>query len=372
MKQNKNVRKFTAILFTVSMVALFLANVSYVSAADEYTLVFKTLPEKLVAHDNPFVQPPKESYFTLVVEAYDKATAQLAKDVNIQLTLTHDKKGLLLPSGFPWVEGTTLLVQESFAKDGKLEVGQFLFPLRGDYNIHATAISKDGRSGELAATIYLPEPGFQIRNWVLFNGAILLIGLVVGLIYGRSLKKQGKADLSSFLIGVLLISIVVLSLPFVAAHEGEDEEPHKIELVDKQVEVRTNPEIPDIGTPTQFNFVFKDEATGKLLDNVKVHFKYENQEEKFMVIDTEFFSETGNPSLVYGIFDGAPHKLTLDVEATEKSSIKFQAIHREYEEIMAVAHDPPRQQQFVALFIMIMVWLIGLTIGAVLKRTVYS
>lgn len=374
MKQNKNVKKFTAIIFAVSMVALFLANLSIVSAAGEYNLVFKITPENVVAHDNPFVEVPESSYFTLTIEAYDKATNQLAKDVNVQLSITHDKDSLLLPSGFPWVEGTTLLVQESFAKNGKLTVNKFLFPLRGTYKIHATAISKDGKSGELDTSIYAKEPGFQIRFWALFHGAILLVGLIVGLAYGKSLRNQGKANLSTFLIGVFLISIVVLSLPFVVAHEGEEheEEPHKIEFVDKQVEVRTNPEIPDIGTPTQFNFVFKDETTGKLLDNVKVHFKYENQEEKFMVIDTEFVSETGTPSLVYGIFDGAPHKLTLDVEATEASSTKFEPIHREYETITAVAHDPPRTTQFVALFIMILAWLIGLMIGAVLKRTVYS
>jgi len=375
MKQNKIfLRVGLSFLFIFIVATLFLANLSLVSAANEYNLVFKTSPENVVAHDNPFVEVPESSYFTLTVEAYDKATNQLAKDVNVQLTVTHDKDSLTLPSGFPWVEGTTLLVQESFAADGRLTVGKFLFPLRGNYKIHATAISKDGKSGELDTSIYAKQPVFQIRNWALFHGAILLVGLIVGLVYGKSLRDHGKANLSTFLTGVFLVSIVVLSIQFVAAHEGEEheEEPHKIELIDKQVEVRTNPEIPDIGTPTQFNFLFKDETTGKLLDNVKVHFKYENQEEKFMVIDTEFVSETGNPSLIYGIFDGAPHKLTLDVEPTEKSSVNFEPIHREYETIMAEAHDPPRTTQFVALFIMIMAWLIGLTIGAVLKRTVYS
>ena len=75
---------------------------------------------------------------------------------------------------------------------------------------------------------------------------------------------------------------------------------------------------------------------------------------------------------VYGIFDGAPHKLTLDVEPTDASSTKFEPIHREYDGIMAIVHNPPRTTQFVALFIMIMAWLIGLTIGAVLKRTFYN
>ena len=360
--------------FLLTMLMVLVLQVIAVSAANDYNLVFKTSPENVVAHDNPFVEVPDSSYFTLTVEAYDKATNQLAKDVNIQLTLTHDKDSLTLPSGFPWDEGTTLLVHESFAADGRLIVSKFLFPLRGTYKIHATAISKDGKSGELDTSIYARQPGFQIRNWALFHGAILLVGLIVGLVYGKSLRDHGKANLSTFLTGVFLVSIIVLSLPFVVAHEGEEheEEPHKIELVDKQVELRTNPEIPDIGTPTQFNFIFKDEATGKLLDNVKVHFKYENQEEEFMVIDTEFISETGNPTLIYGIFDGAPHKLTLDVEPTEKSSVKFEPIHREYETIMAEAHDPPRTTQFVALFIMIVAWLLGLTIGAVLKRTFYS
>ncbi len=370
MEQNKI---FQVALFAFSIIALFIANLSFVSAANEYTLIFKTVPEKLVAHDNPFVEVPESSYFTLTVEVYDKATNQLAKDVNIQLSVTHDKNSLLLPSGFPWVEGTTLLVQESFAKNGKLNVGKFLFPLRGNYKIKATAVSKDGKNGELDTSIYARQPGFQIRNWALFHGAILLVGLIVGLVYSKSLKKQGKASLSALLMSLFLITMVILSFPFIIAHEGEEaEEPHKIEQVDKQIEVRTNPEIPDIGTPTQFNLLFKDEKTGKLLDNVKVHFKYENQEEKFMVIDTEFVSETGNAALIYGIFDGAPHKLTLDVEPTDASSTKFEPIHREYDGIMAVVHNPPRTTQFVALFIMIMAWLIGLTIGAVLKKTFYN
>ena len=375
MEQNKIFSRVgLSILFSATIAILFLANLSLVSAANDYNLVFKFSPENLVAHDNPFVEVPESSYFKLTVEVYDKATNQLAKDVNVQLSVTHDKNSLLLPSGFPWVEGTTLLVQETFTKEGKLTVSKFLFPLRGTYKIKATAVSKDGKSGELNTSIYAKQPGFQIRNWALFHGAILLVGLIIGLVYGKSLRKQGKANLSIFLMGALLVSIVILLLPGVIAHEGEEaeEEPHKIELVDKQVEVRTNPEIPDIGTPTQFNFLFKDEKTGKLLDNVKVRFKYENQEEKFMVIDTEFVSETGNAALIYGIFDGAPHKLTLDVEPTDASSTKFEPIHREYDGIMAIVHNPPRTTQFVALFIMIMAWLIGLTIGAVLKRTFYN
>ena len=87
--------------FLLTMLMVLVLQVIAVSAANDYNLVFKTSPENVVAHDNPFVEVPDSSYFTLTVEAYDKATNQLAKDVNIQLTLTHDKDSLLLPSGFP-------------------------------------------------------------------------------------------------------------------------------------------------------------------------------------------------------------------------------------------------------------------------------
>lgn len=346
----------------VTMLFVFMLCITAV-AAENYNIALSTIPEKVIARDNPFAHYEGKSP-SVEVKVTD-SQGMPAKDVTISLTITH-VDNLILPTGFPWVEGKELLSITSLEPDGILTVDEILFPLRGEYQVDINVMDAQGTVQNQKTMLKAAEPFKQSTlNSVLFLGTLLVFGFIVGWIFskGMSFGNKGQSKVTTMLVASLLLVSIV---PLVLAHsEAEAEETGIVHYEDGQTLFYTNPEKPDIGTVTTFILEVKDEH-GNPVNNAIAHIEFANEEEGFVVLTTSLFSQTGTFSWNYGIFDGAPHMAKISVEPTASSSVKFNKIEREYA-FAGEAHNPPWGAKLIATTVMLAAMVVGLLLGVYIR-----
>lgn len=348
--------------FVITLLFVFLMLASVV-AAEQYTIDFSTTPEQITARDNPFAHYEDLGALPQLTVAVMDSSGMAAEDVTITATVTH-VDNLILPSGFPWVQGKELFSVTSYEEDGILIVDGLLFPLRGDYTVDVTVLDGAGVSQTAQYTVTAAEPFSQSTlNGIIFVSVLVIFGFIVGLVFGKDLlakKAQGR------MFGLFMIA-VVLAVPFALAHTMEEfEESGAVHFEDEQVVFYTNPEVPDIGTKTYFYLDVKDE-NGMPIDNAVAHIELANEEEGFVVLDTIVSSQTGLFSFQYGIFDGAPHLATITISPTESSSSQFAPLEREYP-FAGEAHSPPITAKLIATLVMLCAMLVGFGAGVCVRR----
>ncbi len=368
MKEFNN-NKVLAMQILQKLIVFLLLLLTFVGTvvAEQYTIDFSTTPEQITARDNPFAHYDDLGDLPKLAVAVKDSNGKPANDVTITLTVTH-VDNLLLPSGFPWVEGKELLSVSSYEGDGLLTVDGLLFPLRGEYTIDVTVMDWTGNSQKETFIVEAAEPFKQSTlNAVIFLTVLLVFGFIVGLVFGKELVASKKAHGNIFAMFAFAV-LLVHAVPFVVGHSAEEmEETGVVHYEDSQVQFYTNPNDPDIGTRTYFTFEVKDE-NGKPVDNAVAQIELVNEEEGFIVLDAELFSQTGTFTFQYGIFDGAPHFATIRVQPTNKSSSLFASIEREFA-FAGTAHNPPLGAKLVAMIVMFLVMLVGFVAGVAVRAS---
>lgn len=350
----------------LSALILFLV-IMGTAAAEEYTIDFSTNPENIIARDNPFAHYDDLGDLPSVAVAVKDSAGKLAEDVTISMTITH-VDNLILPSGFPWVQGKELFSVSSLESDGTLTVDGLLFPLRGDYSVDVKVTDASGNQETGQFTVHASEPFRQSTlNGLIFLTALLLFGAITGYIFGKDLFASKKAQGRYVGLFSIFILCLLVAVPFVFSHSDEEmEETGVIHYEDEQVVFYTTPEMPDIGKETRFTFEVKDE-NGNLVNNAIASIELANEEEGFVVLETELFSQTGTFTFEYGIFDGAPHLATLHIEPTAASSFAFAPIEKAYA-FAGTAHNPPFSAKLIATGVMLATMLLGFALGVCVRK----
>ncbi len=350
-------------IFTLCFLFLLFAGTV---AAEQYNIKLATNPEKIIARDNPFAHYDDLGPLpSLAVSVKDSAGIS-AKDVTITITITH-VDNLLLPTGFPWIEGKELYSVTSDEENGILEITGLLFPLRGQYAVDVNVLDSTGNQQKKQFILDVAEPFKQSTlNAIIFIAALTIFGFIVGIVFGKDILLKKKAQSSLFVL-LFVLSISLVASTFVLAHSEEEiGQSGIVHYEDSQVMFYTIPSHPDIGTPTTFIFEVNDE-NGMPVNNAVASIEIANEEEGFVVLETELFSQTGTFNFNYGIFDGAPHIVTVHVKPTEKSSTQFAAIERAYG-FAAEAHNPPLSAKLIATTVMLVFMVFGFIIGVSVRR----
>jgi hypothetical protein len=316
-------------------------------------------PEEVVARDNPFAQYDDELP-SLHLAVMDDS-GQRAEDVTITLTVNH-VDNLILPSGFPWFQGAQIFSVTQWSETGELDVDALLFPLRGDYTVDVTVMDATGNTESESFMIDATEPFEQsTMNALFFLGALVVFGLFVGLVFGKDFRKKGQSKVASMmLVSLLLVSVTALA---VAAHEDGDGGDNYYE--DDVLTFYTTPEQPAVGEDTTFTFIVRD-ADGNSVNNAMAHVLLANDEEGFDVLEMDLFSQTGTFSFDYGIFDGAPHVISIHVEPTAESSTVFGTVDVDVP-FAGEASSPPFTAKLIAGVVMLVAMLIGFATGVCLR-----
>src|SRR3989338_10792064 len=137
--------------FVIILLFVFLMLTSVV-AAEQYTINFSTTPEQITARDNPFAHYEDLGALPQLTIAVTDSTGMAAKNMIITVIVTH-VDNLILPSGFPWVQGKELFSVTSYEEDGVLTVDGLLFPLRGDYAVDVSVLDSIGNQQKEQYTI---------------------------------------------------------------------------------------------------------------------------------------------------------------------------------------------------------------------------
>lgn len=344
---------FTLLLVTTSV------------AAEKYSIELSTTPEKIIARDNPFAHYDDLGDLPSLTVSVTEGNKP-AEDLTITTTITH-ADNLLLPTGFPWVEGKELLSVTNFEEDGTLTVDALLFPLRGEYTVDVKVRDVAGYTQSEQFTLNAEEPFWQSTlNGLIFLTALLVFGFIVGIVFGKNffISKRAMGSLNSIFIFILALGLLI---PVALAHSAEEiEETGVVHYEEDQMLFYTTPEIPDIGKETTFTFEVFDE-TGQRVNNAVAFVELANEEEGFVVLELELFSQTGIFSFDYGIFDGAPHLATIHVEPTATSSSVFTPINKEFA-FAGTAHNPPLSAKLIATAVMLATMVVGFGFGVFVRN----
>ncbi len=313
--------------------------------------------------------------FTL--EAVD-ASGKLLENALINLEISTPRATPWLTTDFPMVEGKKLLELEVAALKGKLEFQQVL-PIRGNYELLvkvAPLVANAFAPYQENLNFYVRENPIKYKYFAVVAAILLSIGLLGGWVIGGQEKlRDGEITPQSvrlLLSGLTVIAIVTLLFinitgEVAGAHGSEHE--HKTENIAPSVVKLQNLDVKIDGD--------KNTTVGKLAnlsvevnDNMGKPIKDAVLDVKAIALENDLtvFAYKGFPDqdgkLVWRsqFFDGAPHKVEVEVSNRQFSPIKVAQL-LEVEGI-----QPPMLTRLISLFYLTAIVGIGMTIGLLIQE----
>lgn len=244
---------------------------------------------------------------------------------HVTLVLTAPPAPTILATGFPRVEGTTLLRLDSALTNGGLTF-KYAFPLRGQYTVDLALTPVPGGPvfppTRVQQTLHLSEDPSVARNaWMLVAG-LFVLGGIAGVMFARSAAAQERRlafGLIALLLGGSILGIVqpvaadsshsTTAAPAASAHQvvqGDD---------GWTLDVQVQPSPVTVGQLAECTVTLRKdgeiftEATAIAL--VVVH-----QEEGHTVFETHLVAPKGQSTPSLQLYDGAPHTLTVTARPT--------------------------------------------------------
>lgn len=111
---------------------------------------------------------------------------------NVSIVLDSPKRNSIISTDFPVVEGTRLIETSGITKNGLLEM-DYLFPIRGNYNLSITAaplIKKSFPPAKKNFQFTIFENPNEVSNMYILWGILVLFGLISGIILGNSAVRS--------------------------------------------------------------------------------------------------------------------------------------------------------------------------------------
>lgn len=300
---------------------------------------------------------------------------------------------ILTPSPTPWfttdfpiVEGTKLLDIEGDAPTGEFQMQQ-VFPIRGTYQlqVNVTPIVANAFAPiEQTLKLTVPENPLKFRYFPLVLAVLLAIGFVGGwIIGGRQAIQTGEIAprrVRLLLSGVTVLAIVALlffdvSAELLQAHAGmamTEEAPtaNNSGLIQSQglkLELTGDAQTA-VGKIASFQAKLTDSQTNQPVSDAIFAVKATQLENNWVAFGYQGVPDaTGSLAWKEQLFDGAPHKIEVDVSPKPNSNRQFQPFQATREiEVEGIA--PPISVRLVGLFYFIVVLVLGLVVGLWLQR----
>ena len=363
---------FSALITLMGLISF----VPYSSAASpQPTVQLKTEPpiEKIV----PSGQPVK---FTL--QALD-AQGKRLKDAKISLSILTPRKTHWLTTDFPIVEGTQLLELAEIAPTGELEVQQVL-PIRGKYQLLVNVTPLKGQEfvpTQQTFTISVPESQDKYRNFVILAVILLLLGLAGGWVIGAKEKTQvgeiAPPKVRLLLSGATLVAIATLLTVNISAELAESHH-HQHSSQQGEAAASTAPALQvrwlgdvhaTVGQLAEMGVQLNDPNTGQMAKDAVIKVRAIGLEHNETVFAYQGVPDsTGKLTWKQQFFDGAPHKIEVEVAPQANASRQFQPFTRSQDvEVDGIA--PPLYIRLISLGYFTGILVLGLLLGLFLKRS---
>lgn len=332
-----------------------------------------------------------QSPVQLTLEARNQQ-GQLLENSKFKLQILTPSSTPFLSTDFPVVEGTKLLEMEAISPDGKLEIEQML-PIRGKYQLLVDVTpTGDATFKPIHQTLTLdvPENPVKYRNY----GMLLLILLAVGIGGGWVMGKQqllqpgeiAPARVRLLLSGAVLVAIAsLLAINFSAemaeshshAHHAPESHSHAHQSVPEQPAVVNNSAIKlqivgdkhaTVGEVANYQVQAIDAKTNLPVKDVLFKIATTQLEHNWTAFAYQGIADNnGQFKWQQQFFDGATHKLAVEVAPSQNSSRQFQPVVATQEiEVTGVA--PPLLTRLIGLAYLVGAIAIGLAIALWLRR----
>lgn len=320
----------------------------------------------------------------LTLQALDAAGQSLEK-AKIGLQILTPPKSPWFPTDFPIVEGTQLLNIEAVAPTGELQIQQIL-PIRGQYQllVEVTPIVENAFTPfQQILTLSVPENWIKYRNLGILVLVLLTAGVGGGLVLGgRQEIQEGEIApqrvrlLLSGAIIVAIISLVFINITAELAESHTDHHKHhslKTEepaiLQSQGIEARILGDVEaTVGQLANLAVQVSDTQTGQPLTEAILNIKATSIEGEWVAFAYQGVTDTkGQFKWEQQFFDGAPHKVTVEVSPKSQAQQQFSSL-KVAKEIAVEGVAPPLQSRLIVLGYFTSFIVLGLVMGIQLRH----
>jgi hypothetical protein len=324
-----------------------------------------------------------QSPVRLTLQALDEASKPL-ENAKIRLQILTPPKNPWFPTDFPIVEGTQLLNIEAIAPKGELQVQQIL-PIRGNYQLLVEAqplVADAFQPIQQNITLSVPENWVKYRNFGILAVILLVLGLIGGLVLGGKQEIQpgeiAPQRVRLLLSGGIIVAIATLLIINISAEVADSHSLHhkhqspsseaavqKIEGIEAKItgDVQTS-----VGQFANLEVQVINPQTNQPVTDVFMKIKATQLEDKWVAFAYEGVPDVnGKLTWEEGFFDGAPHKVEVEVSPKPDAKLQFSPLRvAKTIEVQGVA--PPMQIRLIVLAYFTSIILLGLLLGLSLKR----
>ncbi|HIK14353.1 MAG TPA: hypothetical protein IGS53_03490 [Leptolyngbyaceae cyanobacterium M33_DOE_097] len=324
-----------------------------------------------------------QSPVQVMLQAMDSAGLPV-EDAQIHLQILTPPRNPWLPTDFPIVEGTTLLDMEALAPKGELQFQQML-PVRGTYRllVNVKPIAPAAFVPfQQTLTLSVAENGVKLQNFAILAVILLTVGLVGGwVIGGKQPIQPGEVSpqrVQLLLSGAIVVAIATLlfvninaelaqsHLAMAMSHPTEDVPPLETpaQMQSQGLEMQLSGDLSaTVGQPATLNVSVMDANTKQPVSNVSLKVAATQLENNWVAFAYEGIPDsTGNLTWQQQFFDGAPHKIEVEVAPQATSTRQFQPFQvAQTLSVQGVA--PPLSVRLISLTYMIGLVILGFLLG---------
>lgn len=319
----------------------------------------------------------------LKLQARDTAGAPL-QNAQFHLQVLTPAPTPWFTTDFPIVEGTKLLDIVGDAPKGEFLMQQ-VFPIRGNYQIKVDVTSTVANAFtpiEQTLNLTVPENPLKLTYFPFVLAVLLAIGFGGGWIIGGGQQiKAGEVaprPVRLLLSGVTVLAIASLLFFNVSAElvksqaamaEGSPAANNSglVESQGLKLEL-TGDKFTAVGQMASFQAKLTDSKTNQPVSDVMVAIKSTQLENNWVAFGYQGVADSkGLLTWQEQFFDGAPHKVEVEVSPSPTSSRQFTPFQATQEiEVEGIA--PPMFVRFVGLFYFTAVLVLGMIAGLFLQR----
>lgn len=324
----------------------------------------------------------------LTVQAVD-AQGQSLRDAKIHLQLFTRPKNPWFTTDFPIVEGTKLLDIEGNASTGQLQVQQTL-PTRGTYQllVNVTPIAANAfKPIQQTLTLTLPENPLKYRYFGILVVVLLAVGLLGGwVIGGRQPLQPGEIApkrVRLLLSGAIMVAIASLLFVNVSAElarsqmsmsmpnmKGEvplSDKPAKLQSQGLEMQLSGDASAT-VGQLAQLQVSVSDTKTRQPVTDVVLKVTTTQLENNWVAFAYEGTPDsTGKLAWQQEFFDGAPHRVAVEVAPQANATRQFQPF-QVAKNIPVEGVAPPMPIRLIGLTYFTGIVVVGLLLGLGLQH----
>jgi hypothetical protein len=369
------------IITTLGLMSLILFGIVGFSQSPQSKIQLTTDPP--IGQISPFeaeaVTP--QSPVRLTLQALNP-TGQVLENSKFRLQIFAPTRNPFFPTDFPVVEGTQLLDLEAIAPEGKLQIQQML-PIRGKYQllVNVTPVVANQFSPiQQTLTLDVSESWVKYRNFCILAGILLVVGIVGGLIMGgKQVLQPGEiapARVRLLLSGVVILAIATLLVVNINAemaesHNHEHSLPTENPVVVNPLGVKlklTGDHYATVGQVANLKIQALNTTTNQPATDVVFNIKTIQLEDHWLAFAYQGVPDaTGQLAWQQQFFDGAPHKLEVEVSPLPNTALQFQPLQaNKVIEVEGVA--PPLAIRLIVLTYFTGIVVLGLALGLWLRQ----